>query len=106
MPKITFVGHDGTSQAVEGELGMSVMRAAIDNLVPGIDADCGGECSCATCHVYVDPAWMAKVGQPGDREESMLDLNPEREATSRLSCQIPVTEELDGLVVRVPEFQM
>jgi ferredoxin, 2Fe-2S len=106
MPKITFVGHDGTSQSVEGELGMSVMRAAIDNLVPGIDADCGGECSCATCHVYVDPAWMAKVGQPGDREESMLDLNPEREATSRLSCQIPVTEELDGLVVRVPEFQM
>lgn len=106
MPKITFVTHDGTEHAVDAEIGLSVMRAAIDNLVPGIDADCGGECSCATCHVYVDPDWMSKVGQPEDREESMLDLNPERESNSRLSCQIPVTEELDGLKVTVPEFQM
>lgn len=106
MPKITFIEHDGTEHTVDGEAGLSVMRAAIDNLVPGIDADCGGECSCATCHVYVDPGWMAKVGQPDEREESMLDLNPEREPNSRLSCQIPVTEELDGLVVKVPEFQM
>ncbi|MEQ8860305.1 MAG: 2Fe-2S iron-sulfur cluster-binding protein [Pseudomonadales bacterium] len=106
MPKITFVTHDGTEHTVDGEVGLSVMRAAIDNLVPGIDADCGGECSCATCHVYVDPDWMAKVGQPEDREESMLDLNPERETNSRLSCQIPVTEDLDGLKVTVPEFQM
>jgi 2Fe-2S ferredoxin len=106
MPKITFIEHDGTEHTVDGEVGLSVMRAAIDNLVPGIDADCGGECSCATCHVYVDPAWMPKVGEPSEREESMLDLNPEREPNSRLSCQIPVTEELDGLVVKVPEFQM
>jgi 2Fe-2S ferredoxin len=106
MPKITFIEHDGTEHTVDGEVGLSVMRAAIDNLVPGIDADCGGECSCATCHVYVDPDWMDTVGQPEDREESMLDLNPEREANSRLSCQIPVREELDGLVVKVPEFQM
>jgi 2Fe-2S ferredoxin len=106
MPKITFVEHDGTEHTVDGEIGLSVMRAAIDNLVPGIDADCGGECSCATCHVYVNPAWMAKVGRPGEREESMLDLNPERESNSRLSCQIPVSEDLDGLVVTVPEFQM
>ena len=106
MAKITFITHDGTEHAVDADNGNSVMNAAIDNLVPGIDADCGGECSCATCHVVVDEAWMAKVGQPGDREESMLDLNPEREATSRLSCQIPVTDELDGLVVKVPEFQM
>ena len=106
MPKITFIEHNGTEHQVDAEVGLSVMRAAIDNLVPGIDADCGGECSCATCHVYVDPTWMDKVGQPGDREESMLDLNPEREPTSRLSCQIPVTEQLDGLVVKVPEFQM
>lgn len=106
MPKITFVEHDGTEHTVNGEVGLSVMRAAIDNLVPGIDADCGGECSCATCHVYVNQDWMAKVGQPEEREESMLDLNPEREPNSRLSCQIPVTEELDGLIVRVPEFQM
>ena len=106
MAKITFITHDGTEHAVDADNGVSVMNAAIDNLVPGIDADCGGECSCATCHVVVEDAWMAKVGQPGDREESMLDLNPEREATSRLSCQIPVTDDLDGLVVKVPEFQM
>jgi 2Fe-2S ferredoxin len=106
MAKITFITHDGTEHAVDADNGVSVMNAAIDNLVPGIDADCGGECSCATCHVVVDDAWMPKVGQPGDREESMLDLNPERETTSRLSCQIPVTDELDGLVVNVPEFQM
>ena len=106
MPKITFIEHNGTEHQVDADVGSSVMRAAIDNLVPGIDADCGGECSCATCHVYVDPAWMDKVGRPEDREESMLDLNPEREQNSRLSCQIPVTDELDGLKVTVPEFQM
>jgi 2Fe-2S ferredoxin len=106
MAKITFITHDGVEHAVDADDGISVMNAAIDNLVPGIDADCGGECSCATCHVVVDDAWSAVVGQPGDREESMLDLNPEREANSRLSCQIPVRDELDGLVVRVPEFQM
>ena len=101
MAKITFIEHDGTSHEVEAENGVSVMNAALDNLVPGIDADCGGECSCATCHVMVDAGWMAKVGQPNDTEESMLDLNPERQSNSRLSCQIPVTEELDGLVVNV-----
>ena len=106
MPKITFIEHNGTEHQVDADVGSSVMRAAIDNLVPGIDADCGGECSCATCHVYVDSAWMDKVGRPEDREESMLDLNPEREQNSRLSCQIPVTDALDGLKVTVPEFQM
>ncbi len=106
MPKITFIEHNGTEHQVDADVGSSVMRAAIDNLVPGIDADCGGECSCATCHVYVDPAWMDKVGRPEDREESMLDLNPEREQNSRLSCQIPVTDALNGLKVTVPEFQM
>lgn len=106
MAKITFITHDGQEHEVEAENGISVMNAAIDNLVPGIDADCGGECSCATCHVVVMDAWWEKVGPPSDREESMLDLNPEREERSRLSCQIPVTDELDGLVVNVPEFQM
>jgi 2Fe-2S ferredoxin len=106
MPKITFITHDGEEHVVDADNGASVMNAAIDNLVPGIDADCGGECSCATCHVYVNEDWMAAVGEPGDREEEMLDLNPERESSSRLSCQIPVRDELDGLVVRVPEFQM
>ena len=106
MAKITFITHDGEEHLVEGGEFTSVMNVAIDNLVPGIDADCGGECSCATCHVYVHPEWMEVVGPPGEREEEMLDLNPEREANSRLSCQIPVTEALDGLTVTVPEFQM
>ena len=106
MPKITFVEHDGTEHAVEVDTGGSVMQAAIDNLVPGIDADCGGECACATCHVMVTDEWTEAVGRPGEREDEMLDLTPERETTSRLSCQIPVTDELDGLVVRMPEFQM
>ena len=106
MPKITYIEHDGTAHEVEAHVGQSVMAAAVDNLVPGIDADCGGECSCATCHVIVSDDWMSKVGQPEEREEAMLDLNPEREPNSRLSCQIPVTDELNGLVVNVPEFQM
>ena len=105
MPKVTFVEHNGTEHAVDAQAGQSLMNAAIDNLVPGIDADCGGECSCATCHVMVNEEWMAKVGQPGETEESMLDLNPERVSNSRLSCQIPITDELDGLVVQLPEFQ-
>lgn len=105
MAKIKFIQHDGTETIVEAADGMSVMNAAIDNLVPGIDADCGGECSCATCHVIVDDAWIDVVGKPGDQEESMLDLNPDREANSRLSCQIKVSGELDGLVVQLPEFQ-
>lgn len=105
MPKITYIEHDGTVHNVDAEVGSTVMNAALDNLVPGIDADCGGECSCATCHVMVAQEWMPKVGQPGEAEESMLDLNPERQPNSRLSCQIPVTDELDGLVVQLPEFQ-
>ena len=105
MAKIKFIEFDGTEHDVAGENGASVMRAAIDNLVPGIDADCGGECSCATCHVLIDSDWMGKVGKPTDQEESMLDLNPDREANSRLSCQITVSEELEGIIVRLPEFQ-
>ncbi len=106
MAKITFITHDETVHVVDADDGGFVMNAAIDNLVPGIDADCGGECSCATCHVVVDDQWTGVVGQPGEREESMLDLNPEREPNSRLSCQISVRQEIDGLIVRVPEFQM
>jgi 2Fe-2S ferredoxin len=105
MPKITYIEHDGTVHDVDAAVGTTVMNAALDNLVPGIDADCGGECSCATCHVMVAEDWMPKVGQPNEAEESMLDLNPERQPNSRLSCQIPVTDELDGLVVQLPEFQ-
>ena len=105
MPKITFIQFDGTETSIDAEIGSTVMNTALDNLVPGIDADCGGECSCATCHVLVDEGWMEKVGQPNDTEESMLDLNPDRAANSRLSCQIKVSDDLDGLVVNLPEFQ-
>jgi len=105
MAKIKFILFDGTETVVDAPDGTSVMNAALDNLVPGIDADCGGECSCATCHVIVDPAWIDVVGRPGEQEESMLDLNPDREENSRLSCQIRVSAELDGLVVQLPEFQ-
>ena len=105
MPKITYIEHDGTTHEVDAATGTTVMNAALDNLVPGIDADCGGECSCATCHVMVQGEWMDVVGKPGETEESMLDLNPERQENSRLSCQIEVTDALDGLVVQLPEFQ-
>lgn len=105
MVQITYVEHDGTEHLVDTEPGVSLMQAAIDNLVPGIDADCGGECSCATCHVMVEESWVEKVGAPGDMEESMLDLNPERQENSRLSCQVMLSEELDGLSVTMPEFQ-
>jgi 2Fe-2S ferredoxin len=105
MATIKFIQHDGNTIDVQADNGTSVMNAAIDNMVAGIDADCGGECSCATCHVIVDDAWMSKVGTPTAQEESMLDLNPDREANSRLSCQLTVTDDLNGLVVNLPEFQ-
>ena len=105
MPKVTFVSYTGVGRTVSADEGASLMRAAVDNGVDGIDADCGGECSCATCHVIVDDAWAGKVGEPSDQETAMLDLNPDRHTHSRLSCQIPVTKELDGLVVKLPQFQ-
>jgi len=105
MPKITLVEHNGTQHEIDAEVGKSVMLAATENLVPGIDADCGGECSCATCHVIIDNAWIEKVGQPSDQESSMLDLNPDRESNSRLSCQIEISDDLEGLVIQLPEFQ-
>lgn len=105
MAKITYIEFDGTRHDIDADEGTSVMQTAIDNGVPGIDADCGGQCSCATCHVIVDPSWFGKLPAIEDMENSMLDLNPERTETSRLSCQIPVTEQLDGLVVTLPEFQ-
>ena len=105
MAKITFVTHDGTSFDVDAPTGSTVMENAIKNGVPGIEAECGGACACATCHVYVDPAWTDKTGAPEAMEEDMLDFAYEVEPNSRLSCQIKVTDELDGLVVRVPERQ-
>ena len=105
MAKIHFVDHKGETRTVEIENGATVMEAAIRNGVPGIEAECGGACACATCHVYVDDAWASKTGTKNAMEESMLDFADNVEANSRLSCQIHVTEELDGLVVRMPESQ-
>ena len=105
MAKITFIQHNGNEQTVEGQNGMSVMETAVKNMVPGIDADCGGACACATCHVYVEPDWMDKVGSRAQMEEDMLDFAFDVRDTSRLSCQIKVSDALDGLRVRVPEKQ-
>jgi 2Fe-2S ferredoxin len=105
MPKITYIEHDGTSRIVDAETGTTVMEAAIRNGVPGIEAECGGACSCATCHVHVDDGWTEKVGKPAPMEEDMLDFAFDVRPTSRLSCQIKVTDELDGLIVHTPEQQ-
>ena len=105
MPKITYIDASGTARTVEAEVGATVMVTAIKNDIPGIEAECGGACACATCHVYVDEAWRAKTGEPSPMEEDMLDFGFEVRESSRLSCQIKVTEELDGLVVRTPERQ-
>jgi 2Fe-2S ferredoxin len=105
MPKITYIDHDGTARTVEAELGATVMETAIRNSIPGIVAECGGACSCATCHVHVDEAWKEKVGPPSAMEEDMLDFAFDVRPTSRLSCQIKVTAELDGLVVHTPAQQ-
>ncbi len=105
MAKITFIGSDGTRYDVEAENGSTVMEAAIKNGVPGIEAECGGACACATCHVYVDDGWVPKTGEPEPMEEDMLDFAYDVRPSSRLSCQIRVTDELDGLVVGVPERQ-
>ncbi len=105
MVKITYVEHDGTSRDVDAKVGESVMEAAIRNNVPGIDADCGGACACATCHVYVDTAYLEKTGSREAMEQSMLDFAEGVQENSRLSCQIQVSKELDGLTVTTPESQ-
>lgn len=105
MAKITFVQPDGTETVVEAQPGVTVMEAAKLNVVDGIEAECGGACACATCHVYVAEAWRKKTGEPSEMEEDMLDFAFDVRETSRLSCQIKVTPELDGLVVHVPEKQ-
>lgn len=106
MARVTFVSHDGDKHEVELDGGRSLMQVAVDNAVPGIDGDCGGEAACGTCHVIVDSSWCEAVGQSGAQEEDMLSMNPERQPTSRLSCQMAASEQWDGLVVQVPEFQM
>jgi 2Fe-2S ferredoxin len=106
MPKITYFDQDGSSRTIDAEIGATVMETAINNDVPGILATCGGSCSCATCHVYVDEAWFDKLPPPALEESDMLDTAHDLKPTSRLSCQIVVTEELDGLVVTTPPRQI
>ncbi len=105
MPKITFIDASGEARTVEGQIGSTVMETALRNSVPGIEAECGGACACATCHVYVSEEWTEKVGKPSQMEEDMLDFAFEVRPSSRLSCQIKVSEELDGLVVTTPGRQ-
>lgn len=105
MTKITFVSPDGTRYDVDAPNGSTAMENAIKNDVPGIEAECGGACACATCHVYVDEAWTEKIGEPEAMEEDMLDFAYDVRPNSRLSCQIKIGDELDGLVLTVPERQ-
>ena len=105
MAKITYIEFDGTEHTADVRSGLSVMEGAVRNNIPGIDADCGGACACATCHVYVDEAWTEKTGERSAMEDSMLDFAENVAENSRLSCQIRVTDALDGLVVRMPEDQ-
>jgi ferredoxin, 2Fe-2S len=105
MPKITYIDSGGTSREIDAELGSTVMESAIKNGVPEIEAECGGACACATCHVYVDEQWFEITGGPSPMEEDMLDFGYDVRPNSRLSCQIKVTEELEGLVVRTPPRQ-
>ena len=105
MAKIKYIEHTGKEHVVDVPEGWSVMEGAVKNLIPGIDADCGGACACATCHVYVDEAWRAKTGEPSPMEEDMLDFGYDVRPNSRLSCQIKVSDELEGLVVSTPDKQ-
>ncbi|QQQ17963.1 (2Fe-2S)-binding protein [Brevundimonas vitis] len=105
MAKITYIEFDGSEHVVDVKPGLSVMEGAIRNNVPGIDADCGGACACATCHVYVDEAFQEAAGKASAMEESMLDFAENVQPNSRLSCQIRVSDALDGLIVRLPESQ-
>ena len=105
MPKVTFIGFTGIARTIEVPVGTTLMRAATDHRVPGIDGDCGGNCACATCHIYVDPAWSGRVGARTATEEDMLNCVAELRRNSRLACQITLTDDLNGLVVSLPEAQ-
>jgi 2Fe-2S ferredoxin len=105
MPTIVFIEHDGEKHEVQAEAGRSVMQAAVENAVPGIVADCGGSCSCGTCHGFIDPAWLPKIPPAGTAEGAMLEGLLELKLNSRLTCQITVTADIDGMVVRLPKSQ-
>ena len=106
MPKITYIEHGGKSHTIEVSNGLSVMEGAVQNNIPGIDADCGGSMACATCHVYVKEEWFNKLPKKEDGEEDMLDMAFEPKKNSRLSCQLMVSEQIDGLIVNLPEKQV
>ena len=105
MAKITYIEHNKKSHVIEVSNGLTVMEGAVQNNIPGIDADCGGSCACATCHVYVDEKWFDKLQKKEDAEQDMLDMAFEPKKNSRLACQITATDELDGLVVKMPSKQ-
>jgi 2Fe-2S ferredoxin len=105
MPKITYIENNGSPHTIEVAIGLSVMEGAVQNDIPGIDADCGGGMACATCHVYIKEEWLDKLPQKEDGEEDMLDMAYEPNKLSRLSCQIMVSDELDGLTVSIPSKQ-
>jgi ferredoxin, 2Fe-2S len=105
MPRITFISHAGAHHEVDVPAGTTLMRAATDHGVPGIDGDCGGQCACATCHCFIEAPWAALLGACSQRENDMLNFTIEPRATSRLGCQVVVTEALDGIVVLLPEGQ-
>jgi len=105
MPKITYIEHNGKSHVIDVPNGLSVMEGAVQNNIPGIDADCGGSCACATCHVYVKEEWFDKLPKKEDGEEDMIDMAYEPNKFSRLSCQLIVSNELEGLVVNLPVKQ-
>ena len=102
MPKITYIEHNGKEHIVEVSNELSLMEGAVQNNIPGIDADCGGACACATCHVYLDEKWFNKIQEIDDAEQDMLDMAFEPSKFSRLACQITITDDLDGLVVKMP----
>jgi 2Fe-2S ferredoxin len=102
---VTYIDHEGNAHEADVPSGNSLMQGAVDNMIDGIIAECGGACSCATCHVYVDEAWQDKVGEPDEMEKCMIDCVMDPKSNSRLSCQIKITDELDGLVVHLPESQ-
>jgi 2Fe-2S ferredoxin len=105
MPRVMYIDIAGAARTVEVSVGTSVMQGAVQNNVPGIVAECGGACACATCHVFVDEAWRERVGSPDEAESAMLEFVDDRGPGSRLGCQIAITAELDGLTVRTPERQ-
>ena len=106
MPTITLIEFNGREHVIEAEPGKSLMQNALDNMIPGIDADCGGACACGTCHCFIQDDWREVAGNSDAMEDSMLGMRPDKSDTSRLSCQIDISEAMHGMVVRLPEFQM